>query len=170
MPGMFGKIENIDEAIEYARGLQSALCCYGTTQGDGRPCDCKYFVGYENAKYTGLSGEKTGCAEARALIEYLEDLKQEKKYMVNRNLDLNITIARVMNRGRVVFNLCTQVHIDNKFVGTTNAEMPYQEFVRVLLVGSTDQELKDLILKIQQECKEREDFWKSEAVETPKGS
>lgn len=81
MPGDFGKILNFDEAITYARGLQEAYCCYGTKEGDRRGCDCKYFVGWDDPKLARekrrRGSEQTGCAEARALIEFLVMQKQE---------------------------------------------------------------------------------------------
>lgn len=85
MPGSFPTFEKIltlDKAIAYARGLQEAYCQYGTKDGDNRPCDCKYFVGWSEPKSIPR-GEQTGCPEARALIEYLENQKQlEEKYNI----------------------------------------------------------------------------------------
>lgn len=67
---MFGVPENIDEAIEYAAELQKRQCCYGTTEGDGRPCDCKFLQGPNQG-----SSEATGCCEARGLHRFLTLLK-----------------------------------------------------------------------------------------------
>jgi hypothetical protein len=70
---MFGECQNIDEAIKYARSLQAGACCYGTKQGDGRFCDCKFLSG---EKFSG--GEQTGCCEARALVIFLEKKKAQE--------------------------------------------------------------------------------------------
>jgi hypothetical protein len=42
---------------------QAARCTYGTREGDGRTCDCKFGV-----PVFGFGGERTGCPELRAAI------------------------------------------------------------------------------------------------------
>lgn len=69
---MFGECQNIGEALSYARRLQEGACCYGTKEGDGRHCDCKFL---REGQMLSRSGENTGCCEARALIIFLEGLK-----------------------------------------------------------------------------------------------
>lgn len=49
------------------RVFQAEVCAYGTREGDGRRCDCK-FLGMIGTK---PGSEQTGCAEARTLIAML---------------------------------------------------------------------------------------------------
>jgi hypothetical protein len=83
---MFGEPETLDEAIVYAKRLIKRLCCYG----GGRRCDCKYLPDDYQRRMVGgtyprLNGEQTGCCEARALLNLLEESKkQEEKYEEQR--------------------------------------------------------------------------------------
>jgi hypothetical protein len=51
------------ELIERLRDEQSARCLYGTREGDGRTCDCKF-----GAPTFGVGGEMSGCPELRTAI------------------------------------------------------------------------------------------------------
>ena len=57
-------VEDLEMAKNHAEILQQQFCCYGTKHGDGGHCDCKFIVG-------NRGGEKTGCAEARSIIQLL---------------------------------------------------------------------------------------------------
>lgn len=48
------------------RAFQAEACCYGTKEGDGRMCDCKF-----SSPMYAKSSEQTGCPEARMLIRML---------------------------------------------------------------------------------------------------
>lgn len=67
----------LDELIELLKDEQARRCVYGTRQGDGKTCDCKYdlrqMFGSSGApKNWRPSREVTGCPEFRSLIRYLE--------------------------------------------------------------------------------------------------
>lgn len=55
--------DEMDALIEALKDEQAARCAYGTREGDGRTCDCKY-----GAPTFGLRGEMTGCPELRAAV------------------------------------------------------------------------------------------------------
>lgn len=54
------------DLIERLRDEQNQRCCYGTRDGDGRTCDCKF-----GAPTFGVRGEMTGCPELRTAIRLL---------------------------------------------------------------------------------------------------
>lgn len=55
----------LESVREQLLDIQHFLCAYNTTEGDGRPCDCKYIgVGHP-------SSEQTGCCELRLIIRSL---------------------------------------------------------------------------------------------------
>lgn len=58
--------------IEALKDKQHELCAYGTREGDGKTCDCKF----SNFPGELLSGEKTGCAEVRQLIWTLTEIEE----------------------------------------------------------------------------------------------
>lgn len=60
------------DLVEMLKDKQHELCAYGTREGDGKTCDCKF------AQFPGdlLSGEKTGCAEMRKAIWTLEEIAE----------------------------------------------------------------------------------------------
>lgn len=57
-----------EQLIEALRDAQQARCSYGTRDGDGQLCDCKYAT-----PLRPWSQEATGCPELRAAIWALED-------------------------------------------------------------------------------------------------
>lgn len=58
--------EQADELVERLRDEQHKRCAYGTRDGDGQTCDCKFpLLGRPN------SSEMTGCAELREAIRVL---------------------------------------------------------------------------------------------------
>lgn len=57
--------------------LQSSLCAYGTKEGDGHMCDCKYSSDGKTLK--GFPHEESGCAEARKIIWNCEKILKEEK-------------------------------------------------------------------------------------------
>lgn len=54
-----------EELIEAMKDEQERRCAYGTREGDGRTCDCKFGIP-GSTKYG--QGEITGCAELRRAI------------------------------------------------------------------------------------------------------
>lgn len=62
-----------DEVIATLRVIQYQVCCYGTTEGDGRTCDCKFGKDESSSPI----GEQTGCPELRQVIRTLEILIEE---------------------------------------------------------------------------------------------
>ena len=64
--------EILADLIEYARFLQENLCSYGTKDGDGKSCKCKFS---KNGKMRHMSESGCGCAEARAILWGLERLE-----------------------------------------------------------------------------------------------
>ena len=56
------------ELIEVLKGMRREVCGY--TNSDNF-CDCKY--GYDPK--IGSQGERTGCAELRLAIKYLEEME-----------------------------------------------------------------------------------------------
>lgn len=67
--------------IEQMKDEQNKLCAYGTREGDGRTCDCKYTRRMFLSEPFNLRGEITGCCEMRAAIQVLvraQELKEEK--------------------------------------------------------------------------------------------
>ena len=74
-------LETLEYTKKLATILQKKLCGYGTTNGDGKPCDCKFFVFTDTIdeqisgkESMNAHGEKTGCCEARSIIRYLEEI------------------------------------------------------------------------------------------------
>lgn len=63
----------MDDLIEALKDKQHQVCAYGTREGDGRRCDCKYGAHFKPIVFRG---EFTGCAELRAAIRVLEALNQ----------------------------------------------------------------------------------------------
>jgi len=64
-------MKTLKEIRECAVTLQSSLCSYGTTEGDGKKCDCKFA---SNGKLGNKHSEDgCGCAEARAIIWFLDN-------------------------------------------------------------------------------------------------
>lgn len=55
--------------IEWLKDRQHEVCAYGTRDGDGRPCDCKY-GGPAGERY---HSEQNGCPEFRSAIRYLQE-------------------------------------------------------------------------------------------------
>lgn len=55
--------------IELLRDAQHARCAYGTREGDGRTCDCKFDLTRYGVRRTS---ETTGCPELRTAIWMLE--------------------------------------------------------------------------------------------------
>lgn len=69
-------LTNIDELIEDLNDRQNEACAYGTREGDGRTCDCKYVLIVPGANPSALfHGENTGCCELRQAIRVLELLR-----------------------------------------------------------------------------------------------
>lgn len=60
------------ELIEALKDEQHERCVYGTREGDGRTCDCKYNPYPFRHPFKGR-GEVTGCPELRAAIRVLEN-------------------------------------------------------------------------------------------------
>ena len=56
-----------ERLLPVLRDMQNQRCVYGTTEGDGRMCDCKYgwTPGTRNS-------EQTGCPELRQVIRTIE--------------------------------------------------------------------------------------------------
>lgn len=57
------------EGIEWLKDEQHRRCAYGTREGDGQRCDCKY----PRPNQEHQSDEVTGCCELRAAIWILAD-------------------------------------------------------------------------------------------------
>lgn len=51
-----------EELVEALKDEQASRCLYGTREGDGRTCDCKFYNPF------GSNGEYSGCAELRRAI------------------------------------------------------------------------------------------------------
>jgi acyl-CoA reductase-like NAD-dependent aldehyde dehydrogenase len=66
------RAEALREAEELLTDLQENSCVYGTRDGDGKPCDCKY---------GGLrpSSEVTGCAEYRQAARLVRGLAKAEE-------------------------------------------------------------------------------------------
>lgn len=62
--------EKINKIIEYASALQKGLCAYGTIEGDGKKCDCKFGIEPFNSRMV----EENGCCEARKIIWLAKEL------------------------------------------------------------------------------------------------
>jgi hypothetical protein len=74
--------KKIKEIVEGLKTIQHLLCAYGTKEGDGRVCDCK-FVTPEWAEMYG-KGEHNGCCEIRTAIWFIEknfrtELKEDSR-------------------------------------------------------------------------------------------
>lgn len=61
-----------DPIIEALKDAQHERCLYGTREGDGRTCDCKFHTLF------GSNSEATGCAELRVAIWVLTGDRQWK--------------------------------------------------------------------------------------------
>lgn len=62
----------VSDLIEQLKARQQYLCAYGTVEGDGKTCDCKYnpLPGIIPSR-----GEMTGCVELRQAIRALNTLR-----------------------------------------------------------------------------------------------
>jgi hypothetical protein len=67
--------DDIDELIELLKDRQNSICAYGTREGDGGTCDCKYTNRMFLSQDFELKGEQTGCCELRAAIQILEKIR-----------------------------------------------------------------------------------------------
>lgn len=65
--------------IESMKDQQHKLCAYGTREGDGATCDCKYTRRMFLSEPFNLRGEITGCCEMRAAIQVLVRLQEQEK-------------------------------------------------------------------------------------------
>lgn len=65
--------------IETMKDKQHDLCAYGTREGDGNTCDCKYTRRMFLSEPFNLRGEITGCCEMRAAIQVLVRLQEQQK-------------------------------------------------------------------------------------------
>lgn len=72
--------------IEQLKDEQHKLCAYGTREGDGQTCDCKYTRRMFLSEPFNLRGEITGCCEVRAAIQILV---QQQKQEAERDRDHN---------------------------------------------------------------------------------
>ena len=72
--------------IEQLKDEQQKLCAYGTREGDGKTCDCKYTRRMFLSEPFNLRGEITGCCEVRAAIQILV---QQQKQEAERDRDHN---------------------------------------------------------------------------------
>lgn len=63
---------NTADLIEALTDKQAGVCAYGTREGDGRTCDCKYAMPGQPRR-----GEQTGCPELRSAIRMLRRLVEE---------------------------------------------------------------------------------------------
>ena len=66
---------NIDDLIEELKDRQNSVCAYGTREGDGMTCDCKYTDRMLLGEAFELRGERTGCCELRSAVQILEKMK-----------------------------------------------------------------------------------------------
>ena len=62
------------QVIEVLKRIQHDACAYGTTDGDGRTCDCKFGGNYLEKGNSWT--EQTGCPELRQAIRTLEWLSR----------------------------------------------------------------------------------------------
>ena|SRR5687768_4723922 len=74
VPSDIERKEAIAQIKSCAETLQKSLCCYLTTEGDGRTCDCKFASAGEERLRRGTS-EQTGCCEARSILWNLKTLQ-----------------------------------------------------------------------------------------------
>lgn len=65
----------IEVVIEELKNQQHAVCAYGTREGDGKTCDCKYTDRMLLGESFEFRGERTGCCELRAAIQILEKMR-----------------------------------------------------------------------------------------------
>jgi len=68
--------KKIRQIRDMASILQRSLCAYGTVEGDGHRCDCKF--SYNNQTLKGYPHEESGCAEAREIIRICNELLNKK--------------------------------------------------------------------------------------------
>lgn len=61
----------VEPVIDQMRRLQKATCAYGTAEGDGMTCDCKFLRSDDSIR---LGSEENGCCEARNAIRELSRL------------------------------------------------------------------------------------------------
>lgn len=69
----------LSRLIEQMKDQQHRLCAYGTREGDGGTCDCKYARRMFLSEPFNLRGEITGCCEMRAAIQVLVRLQEQEK-------------------------------------------------------------------------------------------
>lgn len=67
-----------ERLIEQMKDNQHRVCAYGTREGDGKTCDCKYTPRMFLSEDVVLRGETTGCCELRAAIQILEVLRKNE--------------------------------------------------------------------------------------------
>lgn len=70
----------LDELAEFLTNMQASVCDYGTRDGDGRTCDCKF--GYTpRSKFLPSKGgfEQNGCPELRQAARMIKALDQLRK-------------------------------------------------------------------------------------------
>lgn len=68
-----------DRLIEQLKDEQHKRCAYGSREGDGRTCDCKYMPPMFMSDHFVLRGEVTGCCELRSAIWTLQLLQKKEK-------------------------------------------------------------------------------------------
>ena len=68
-----------ERLIEQMKDNQHRVCAYGTREGDGKMCDCKYTPRMFLSEDVVLRGETTGCCELRAAIQILEVLRKNEE-------------------------------------------------------------------------------------------
>lgn len=68
-------IGDLDELIEELTDRQNGACAYGTREGDGKTCDCKYTARLFLGGDVNLGGERTGCCELRAAVQVLKAMR-----------------------------------------------------------------------------------------------
>lgn len=68
-----------ERLIEQMKDNQNRVCAYGTREGDGKMCDCKYVPRMFLTGPIELRGESTGCCELRRAIQVLEHMRELEK-------------------------------------------------------------------------------------------
>jgi hypothetical protein len=77
-PGAMLLRDTLTPLIEQLKDEQHKVCAYGTREGDGGTCDCKYTRRLFLSEDAMLRGETTGCCELRAAIQVLETLQTQR--------------------------------------------------------------------------------------------
>lgn len=67
----FQGISNQDRVMQLLVHEQHVRCAYGTREGDGRSCDCKFGLGQLNSL---SQGEHNGCPELRMAIRAMQGI------------------------------------------------------------------------------------------------